>query len=94
MLPEPTRDEVDKRVESGVSCVGNPEDCAAAIEKFVDIGCDQILMGPSSSTWPAAVVEEAIELFGNEVIPQFDRDPEHRTSRFRREAAEALGANR
>ncbi|MDZ7732248.1 MAG: LLM class flavin-dependent oxidoreductase [Acidimicrobiia bacterium] len=88
LLPEPTRDEVDQRIDSGVSCVGTPEDCAAAIEQFVDIGCDQILMGPSSSTWPADVVEEAIELFGNQVIPEFDRDDEHRTSRFRREAGE------
>jgi alkanesulfonate monooxygenase SsuD/methylene tetrahydromethanopterin reductase-like flavin-dependent oxidoreductase (luciferase family) len=89
VVPEPDRAEVDRRVESGISCVGNPEDCAADIEKFTEIGCDQILMGPSSSTWPGAVVDEAIELFGKEVIPQFDSDREHSTSRYRRLAAEA-----
>jgi alkanesulfonate monooxygenase SsuD/methylene tetrahydromethanopterin reductase-like flavin-dependent oxidoreductase (luciferase family) len=88
VLPEPDRTEVDRRVDTGVSCVGTPEDCASAIEKLVEIGCDQILMGPSSSTWPSSVVDEAIELFGKEVIPEFDQDPEHSTSRYRRLAAE------
>jgi alkanesulfonate monooxygenase SsuD/methylene tetrahydromethanopterin reductase-like flavin-dependent oxidoreductase (luciferase family) len=90
ILPEPSRAEVEKRLAGGTSCVGTPEDCAGALATFVDIGCDQVLMGPSSSTWPADVVEEAIELFGKEVIPQFDSDPEHRTSRFRREARERM----
>jgi alkanesulfonate monooxygenase SsuD/methylene tetrahydromethanopterin reductase-like flavin-dependent oxidoreductase (luciferase family) len=92
VLPDPTREEVDRRIEQGISCVGTPEDCAEALAQFTEIGADQVLMGPSSSTWPAAVVEEAIELFGKEVIPEFDKDPEHRTSRFRREAAEKLAA--
>jgi hypothetical protein len=35
-------------------------------------------------------MEHAIELFGTAVIPEFDRDPEHSTSRFRREAAARL----
>ena len=48
-------------------------------------------MGPSSTTWPHELMEEAVELFGNKVIPQFDTDPEHSTSRYRREAAERLG---
>ena len=36
-------------------------------------------------------MEESVELFGKEVIPHFDTDPEHCTSRYRREAAERLG---
>ena len=31
------------------------------------------------------------KLFGDEVIPRFDKDPEHSTSRYRREAAARLG---
>ena len=31
-------------------------------------------------------VLEMIELFGTKVIPNFDTDPEHRTTRFRRTA--------
>ena len=33
-----------------------------------------------------------MELFGTEVIPRFDKDPEHSTTRYRREAAERAGA--
>jgi hypothetical protein len=35
-------------------------------------------------------MEHTIELFGNSVIPEFDTDPEHSTSRYRREAAARL----
>ena len=48
-------------------------------------------MGPSGSTYPYELVEESVELFGNEVIPQFDTDPEALAARYRREAAERLG---
>jgi hypothetical protein len=37
------------------------------------------------------VVEETVALFGTEVIPRFDTEPEARSARFRREAAERLG---
>ncbi len=40
---------------------------------------------PSRS--PHDLMVEAVELFGKEVIAQFDLDPEHSTSRYRREAA-------
>ena len=39
-----------------------------------------------------ATQEEALEtirLIGEHVIPKIDKDPEHRTSRFRREAGAA-----
>jgi alkanesulfonate monooxygenase SsuD/methylene tetrahydromethanopterin reductase-like flavin-dependent oxidoreductase (luciferase family) len=87
ILPEPTRAEIDKRIEANVSLVGTPEECIDALRKFEAVGCDQLLMGPSSTTWPHDVMAEAVELFGTQVIPEFDHDPEHSTSRYRREAA-------
>ena len=36
---------------------------------------------------------ETVKLFGDEVIPRFDKDPEHSTSRYRREAAARLGVS-
>jgi hypothetical protein len=35
---------------------------------------------------------EAVELFGSRVIPEFDTEPEHSTSRFRAAAAERLAS--
>jgi alkanesulfonate monooxygenase SsuD/methylene tetrahydromethanopterin reductase-like flavin-dependent oxidoreductase (luciferase family) len=87
VLPPLTRPEVDHMVEANGSVVGTPEQCCAAIERFKDVGCDQLLMGPSSTVWPHDLMVEAVELFGKEVIPQFDHDEEHSTSRYRREAA-------
>ena len=71
--------------------VGTPDECIDALEKFEAVGCDQILMGPSSTTWSHDLMEESVELFGKGVIPHFDTDPEHSTSRYRRQAAERLG---
>lgn len=84
VLPPLGRAEVDAMVESDVCVVGDPEDCAAAVAQFEAIGCDQLLIGPSSTTWPHDLCAESIELFGKQVIPEFDRDEEHSTSRYRR----------
>ena len=35
-------------------------------------------------------MQHTVELFGNKVIPEFDRTPEHSTSRYRAEAAAKL----
>ena len=40
-------------------------------------------MGPSGSTYSNELMQHTVELFGNQVIPEFDRDPEHSTSRYR-----------
>ena len=81
----------DKGFESGASIVGTPDDCEEALQKWEDIGVDQLIMGPSGSVYPHDLMEHTVKLFGDEVIPRLDRDPEHSTSRFRREAAERLG---
>ena len=78
-------------LEKGAAIVGTPDECAEALQKWVDIGVDQLIMGPSGSTYPHELLEETVKLFGDEVIPRFDKDPEHSTSRYRREAAERLG---
>jgi alkanesulfonate monooxygenase SsuD/methylene tetrahydromethanopterin reductase-like flavin-dependent oxidoreductase (luciferase family) len=71
--------------------VGTPDECAAGVQKWVDVGVDQLIMGPSGSMFPHELLVETVTLFGDEVIPRFDKDPEHSTSRYRREAAVRLG---
>jgi alkanesulfonate monooxygenase SsuD/methylene tetrahydromethanopterin reductase-like flavin-dependent oxidoreductase (luciferase family) len=90
-IPDPTLDQVKAGWEAGASVVGTPDECAQALQKWVDVGCDQLIMGPSGSVYPHELLETTIKLFGDEVIPRFDTDPEHSTSRYRREAAERLG---
>lgn len=90
-IPDPTLEVIDAGFRSGASIVGTPDDCAAGLQKWADVGVDQIIMGPSGSVYPHDLLERTIKLFGDEVIPRFDTDPEHSTSSFRRAAAERLG---
>jgi alkanesulfonate monooxygenase SsuD/methylene tetrahydromethanopterin reductase-like flavin-dependent oxidoreductase (luciferase family) len=90
-IPDPTLDQLAKGAERGTSIVGTPDECAAVLEKWDAIGVDQLIMGPTGSTYPYEVVEHSVELFGTEVIPRFDEDPEPRSARWRREAAARLG---
>ncbi|MGV3758892.1 MAG: LLM class flavin-dependent oxidoreductase [Actinomycetota bacterium] len=90
-IPDPTLEQLEAGFQKGTSIVGNPDDCAEALEKWRAIGVDQLIMGPTGSAWPYELVEESVELLGTKVIPQFDTDPEARAVRFRREAAARLG---
>jgi alkanesulfonate monooxygenase SsuD/methylene tetrahydromethanopterin reductase-like flavin-dependent oxidoreductase (luciferase family) len=90
-IPDPTEAAIEKGAQSGAAIVGTPDDCAAGLQRWVDIGVDQVIMGPSGSTYPHELLERTVTLFGDEVIPRFDKDAEHSTSRYRREAAARLG---
>jgi alkanesulfonate monooxygenase SsuD/methylene tetrahydromethanopterin reductase-like flavin-dependent oxidoreductase (luciferase family) len=87
-IPDPTLEQLRVGFEKGTSIVGTPDDCAEALEKWDAIGVDQLIMGPTGTTYPYELVEESVVLFGEEVIPRFDKEPEARAERFRREAAE------
>jgi alkanesulfonate monooxygenase SsuD/methylene tetrahydromethanopterin reductase-like flavin-dependent oxidoreductase (luciferase family) len=93
LIPDPTPEQIEAGRQSGASVVGTPDECAASLEKWVDIGVDQLIMGPSGSVYPHELLERTIKLFGDEVIPRFDTDPEHSTSKYRREAAARLGVS-
>ena len=43
------------------------------------MGFDQLTFSPTTNTLSTEVVVGSMELFGREVIPQFDTDPEHST---------------
>jgi alkanesulfonate monooxygenase SsuD/methylene tetrahydromethanopterin reductase-like flavin-dependent oxidoreductase (luciferase family) len=90
-IPDPTTDQIDAGFRAGASIVGTPDDCAEGLQKWVDVGVDQLIMGPSGSVYPHDLLERTVKLFGDEVIPRFDTEPEHSTSRYRRDAAARLG---
>jgi alkanesulfonate monooxygenase SsuD/methylene tetrahydromethanopterin reductase-like flavin-dependent oxidoreductase (luciferase family) len=86
-IPDPTLEQLRAGAEKGSAIVGTPDECAEILTKWQDIGVDQLIMGPTGSTYPHELVEEAVELFGTKVIPRFDDSPdEARAARFRREA--------
>jgi alkanesulfonate monooxygenase SsuD/methylene tetrahydromethanopterin reductase-like flavin-dependent oxidoreductase (luciferase family) len=90
LIPEPTADAIRDRIDRATIMVGDPDDCARAVQTYADMGVDQIVTGPNCH--PFRTQEESLRslrLFGAEVIPRFDKDPVHRTTRMR-EAASAL----
>jgi alkanesulfonate monooxygenase SsuD/methylene tetrahydromethanopterin reductase-like flavin-dependent oxidoreductase (luciferase family) len=86
LIPEPTPEQLDERIASGQRIVGDPDECAAAVQQYVDIGCDQIIFGVLASTQPQDIARRSVELFGKYVQPRFDKDPVHSTTRMREAA--------
>jgi len=77
---------LDWLIEKGYLLCGNPDEVNEQISKYQDVGCDQLVFGIPNEGFEHDEVLEMIELFGTKVIPNFDTDPEHRTTRFRRTA--------
>ncbi len=92
VIPEPSVDQLKKASEIGMVVVGDPDDCARAVQRWVDIGADQICFSPTTSNMSQDKIIESMELFGKEVIPQFDKDPVHRSTRQREAYEQSLGA--
>jgi len=83
----PMDDELlDLAIEGGWLLCGTPEDVAEQIAKYNDVGCDQLVFGVPSDGLTHDEVLECIELFGDKVIPEYDPDPVHSTTRARQQA--------
>ena len=65
--------------------IGSPEEVERCVAKYEATGADQLVFGMLSTTMPAEVAIEAVETFGRHLIPAFDKDPGHRTTRQREE---------
>jgi len=65
--------------------MGDPDQALQACRDWESAGADQLVFGVGPASQEDSL--ETIRLLGEHVIPKIDKDPEHRTSRFRREAA-------
>jgi alkanesulfonate monooxygenase SsuD/methylene tetrahydromethanopterin reductase-like flavin-dependent oxidoreductase (luciferase family) len=82
-IPEPSIEMLEMAVKDGAVLIGSPEECEAACQKWVDTGADQLTFGMLSTTMPVEVAIEAVETFGRTVLPVYDKDPVHSTTRQR-----------
>ncbi len=73
---------LDQMIAGGYLCCGTPDEVAEQIAAYQNVGCDQVVFGLPNGMFPDEV-RELIELFGDEVIPQFDKDSVHSTTRYR-----------
>jgi hypothetical protein len=56
-----------------------------SVQGYVDAGADQLVFGMLSTTMPIDIAVEAVETFGAQVLPNYDKDPVHSTTRQREE---------
>ncbi len=83
--PRGLRDEseLDYAIEAGYLLCGTPDQVLEQIDKYQAVGTDQLVYGIPNEGFEHEEVLEMIELFGKHVIPEYDKDPVHRTAKAR-----------
>ena len=76
-------DNLDRLIEEGWLLCGNPEEVAEQLARYQEVGCDQVVFGLPSDSMEHEEVLEMLEVFGTKVIPEFDKDEVHSTTRYR-----------
>ncbi len=89
LIPEPTLDVLDERIERGFMVCGDPEEVVDQVARYQSMQCDQLVFGlPLNQPHESAM--DSIRVFGEQVIPKFDTDPKHSTTRYREAAGGPL----
>jgi alkanesulfonate monooxygenase SsuD/methylene tetrahydromethanopterin reductase-like flavin-dependent oxidoreductase (luciferase family) len=81
-LPDPGPAEVDWMIDNGFMLCGSPDEVVDQLRRYEAVGFDQLAFGTPMGL-PQEIAMESIRLFGEQVIPHFDKDPIHRTTRMR-----------
>ena len=76
---------LDSLIAGGYMLCGTPDEVAGQVANYQSVGCDQLVFGLPSSMEHEEVFE-MLEIFGQKVIPEFDTDPVHSTTRYRQQA--------
>ncbi|MFM7142821.1 MAG: LLM class flavin-dependent oxidoreductase, partial [Alphaproteobacteria bacterium] len=69
-----------------------PDEIAASIQKYEDLGVDQLIYAPLTMVMDQELVLKSVETFGKHVLPRFDKDPVHSTTRLRQAALASRAA--
>lgn len=83
LIPPLPAEAVDDSIAKSLIAVGDPDEVAKTVERFAATGADQLSFGMLSSSMPIETCQEAVDTFGRHVVPQFDKDPVHSTTRQR-----------
>jgi len=78
-------DFLDSLIRGGYMLCGTPDEVAEQVTKYQTVGCDQLVFGLPSALHHDEVLE-MLECFGQKVIPEFDHDRTHSTTRARANA--------
>jgi alkanesulfonate monooxygenase SsuD/methylene tetrahydromethanopterin reductase-like flavin-dependent oxidoreductase (luciferase family) len=83
LIPEPTPESLEQAIAANLVMSGTPDEVSKAVKAYEDAGADQVCFGMLSTTMPIEIAVEAVETFGKHVIPEFDKDPVHSTTKQR-----------
>jgi alkanesulfonate monooxygenase SsuD/methylene tetrahydromethanopterin reductase-like flavin-dependent oxidoreductase (luciferase family) len=81
--PATTPEQLEMAIKLGIIGVGSPDEVIATMRKYEAIGADQVAFGTFATDVSLADATEAYEIFGRYVLPEFDTDPVHSTTRQR-----------
>ncbi|HEY2428432.1 MAG TPA: LLM class flavin-dependent oxidoreductase [Acidimicrobiales bacterium] len=84
--PPATDEDLDRLIAEGWLLCGTPDEVCEQVAKYQSVGTDQLVFGLPSDGLEVDEVHEMLELFGTKVIPEYDKDPVHSTSRYRETA--------
>jgi alkanesulfonate monooxygenase SsuD/methylene tetrahydromethanopterin reductase-like flavin-dependent oxidoreductase (luciferase family) len=84
--PAGSDEELDELIKAGWLLCGTPDEVCEQVEKYQTVGCDQVVFGVPNDSVEHEEVLEMLELFGTKVIPEYDKDPVHSTTRYRETA--------
>ncbi len=80
-------DMLDFAIEAGYMLCGTPEEVCEQLESsYVAVGVDQLVFGLPTEGFEYEEILAMIEVFGDQVIPEFDKDRIHSTERYRANA--------
>jgi alkanesulfonate monooxygenase SsuD/methylene tetrahydromethanopterin reductase-like flavin-dependent oxidoreductase (luciferase family) len=82
----PNEEILDQVIAAGSLLCGTPEEVCEQLAAYQDVGCDQVVFSMAPEGVERDEVLEMIELFGTKVIPEYDKDPVHSTTRYRQQA--------
>ncbi|MFC5721742.1 LLM class flavin-dependent oxidoreductase [Streptomyces gamaensis] len=87
LLPEYTEEIIELLIAEELLICGDPDEVLRQCKRWEQAGADQLVFG-----LPVGIPHEAtmttIRLIGEHVVPKIDTDPVHRTTRYRRAAAQ------
>jgi alkanesulfonate monooxygenase SsuD/methylene tetrahydromethanopterin reductase-like flavin-dependent oxidoreductase (luciferase family) len=91
-VPDQTPEQMKAGLAGGGRQVGSPEEIIPIIKMYEDVGADSLIYAPLTLTCDQKYVLQSIETFGKHVLPKFDKDPVHSTTRQREKQVKAKAA--
>src|SRR5205085_424576 len=91
-LPPPTPEALRDGLKVGGRQIGTPDEIIQVVKMYEEVGVDQLIYAPLTLTMDQKHVLQSIETFGTRVLPLFDKDPVHSTTRQRKAALAAKAA--